>query len=440
MPLAPVAPSLPQDVEAERALVGACLVNVEALDEAESLIDPADFWDERSRAAYVAMLAVRRREGPVDRVSVAHELVTLGEIDTAPLSFLMQCEADSPTDSPFAAASWAKSIKELSQARGLIDAASKLVRDLWQSPHRTAEIESAFEERAAAIMDERNDTGLRPLAALLSDHYARVRSRVEQPHRIGGLSTGFRGLDFTIDGLVPGLVYVLGGPPGGYKTQLAGTIAKAVAGSDHAVAFFSLEMDEAELLKRLLLSEAGVSLAEIRHSGRADASDLTRLDEARLILEAFPIYINDRRDLSPPVVRRYLRRLSRVRPIGLIVVDYLQLVSGGDGEKWHERIYSVMKELAALARDYRCPVLILSQITKEAERRVTDGGSIEISDFYGGGGIEHRADTIMGIVRDATDATRLWVRVIKNKSGGERRAVPLRVHPPTGRIADVEER
>lgn len=433
-------PLPPHDYEAEEAAIAACMVSAEAMGAIRPLVEPRDFQRERNGFVYHACCALYDSGQPVNQVSVASELARSGQIEQIGVAFLAKVAGDLAT--AIGCEWYANRVKQCSQARRLIQAASELTKQMYADPQDIGAVVSVHEQRLQEILSERDDSGLKPIADILDRHYQPLVERLKHPRELGGLSTGFARLDRILDGLKPTYLYVLGAPPANYKTQFAAHIARHVAWNGHTVAMFSLEMAEDPLVQRLLFSDANINFGEIRDRGGATTRDFEALEEARIRLYDAPFYLSDRRGLDLPTARRWLQRVARQRPIDLMVFDYLHLLEIDGVEERQRQLKALMDGIAALAHEFNAAALILSQLNRESNKSRV----ITLQSMYEGESIGHRGDVVMGIIRaplnDGTDAlhpNRLDYYVIKNKQGPSGKLSPgFWVVPETGRITEED--
>lgn len=388
----------PQNLEAEEAVLGAMMISPVAVDTVSELLaaDGSEFYRESHARIYRAALALHTAGEPVDAIALTDRLEQTGELDQVggrvrlhELAALVPASAN--------VGHYARIVREMATLRGLIRAGGEIARLGWERPGE-----------ASGLVDEAGDIvyrlaagdtlgGIKHGRAALLRTFERITDLYESGSEIIGTPTGFRDFDRLTSGLEPGNLIVIGARPSMGKSGFALTVASNIA-VDHKtpVAIFSLEMSDAEISQRLLARYAHVDLLRIR-TGRIKPDEWPRLSAAGDKLVAAPIYTRDT-DISLLTIRTELRRLKTREPdLGLVVVDYLQLMTQ-DAENRTQEITKISRGLKTIARDLQVPILALSQLNRAVEGRVDKRPTL--SDLRESGAIEQDADLVGFLYRD----------------------------------------
>ncbi len=391
----------PQSVEAEQAVLGGLMLAPDSLDHVSDQLNEDDFYRRDHRLIYRAIRELSVKNKPFD-------VVTLGEwFDSNGLaeqiggsSYLIELASTTPSAANITA--YAEIVREKSVLRRLIEAGTEIVNDGFQPGNAAIkEVLDKAEERVFKIA-ELGDRGRKDYVSLreaMKDAFQVLQERYESQGAVTGLPTGFIELDNLTAGLQPTDLIILAARPSMGKTALAVNIAEyAALKSKKAVVIFSMEMSASQLAFRLISSMGRVNAQRLR-TGQLEDEDWSRVNSAIRMLSEVKIFIDDTPGLSPIDLRGRARRLKRDHDLGLIVVDYLQLMQvPGMKENRTTEISEISRSLKGLAKELKVPVLALSQLNRSLESR-TDKRPV-MSDLRESGGIEQDADVIMFIYRD----------------------------------------
>lgn len=387
----------PQAPEAERCVAAAAIMEAAALDELGDQVAPEDFADERLRLVYQTCLALRARGNPVDLVTITAELRRLESplfVEEKPAAF-----CSGLTDTVVSMANvgfYAKLTRDAARLRRLISACRSIATEASKGGDGAALLDKA-ETQIMAISRGADVREMKLLADLIPRFFEQVEKAYERGGHLVGRSSGFADLDSLTCGFEPEDMIVLGARPGMGKSALAGAFALEIAEQGAAAAVFSLEMSNDQVLQRLVASRAGISLVRLR-SGRLSAKEFPELAKAGGALSKLPIYLDDSPALTPLALRAKARRLHKKSPLGLIVVDYVQLMSG-DGDNREQEVSDCSRSMKQLAKELRCPVVVLAQLSREVERR--NPPIPRPSDLRESGSLEADADKIVFLYRPA---------------------------------------
>ncbi len=393
----------PQDLEAEQSVLGAMMLSSEATRLVIPICKEDDFYREAHRKLYKAIIALDDRKEPVDIITLTNELKRMGEFETiGGVSALTTLIERVPTAAN--AEYYAQIVKEKASARKLITAATQVVADAYSDAMPIKELLDDAEHRIFEATELRETKDFASIKDLIGNSYEYVNNLSDQKMHITGVPTGFYDLDDLTAGLQPSEMIVIGARPSMGKTSLALNIAQhACMGTNQLkkripVGFFSIEMTAKQLALRLLCSVARIDLQKAR-SGYLSDHDRGRLVNITGQFYEAKLFIDDTSSMSVLDLKAKARRLKREHGIGLLIIDYLQLIQPGISVNNREQeIAYISRQLKALAKDLDIPVVVLSQLSRpqkgaEAKRPV-------LSDLRESGAIEQDADVVMFIHRE----------------------------------------
>ena len=391
----------PHSIEAEQSVLGGLLLDAEAWDRVADLVGEADFYRRDHRLIFSAVRTLRDRIDPVDVITVSQFLDNHGDLDDAGgLAYLGELARGTPSAANITA--YADIVRERAVMRDLIRVGTDIAGTAFQPEGRSAaELLDEAEHRVFELA-ERDGRGGRNFAAI-KDVLGRVMDRIDllfqRESTVTGVATGFSDLDEKTSGLQAGDLIIVAGRPSMGKTSFAMNIVEhAGIRSEMPVAVFSMEMPAEQLTMRMLSSLGRIDQHRLR-TGRLDDDDWPRLTSTVNMLSGTPIFIDDTPALSPGELRSRCRRLKREHGLGLVMVDYLQLMQvPGNKENRTAEISEISRGLKALAKELSVPVIALSQLNRSLESR-TDKRPV-MSDLRESGAIEQDADVILFIYRD----------------------------------------
>ncbi len=393
-------PVPPQDIEMERALLGALLLNPSAVYEITDIIGIDSFYAAKHRTIFDAMLSLHARGEPIDVVTVSGKLKERKQLtDIGGASYLS--ELAGAAASPGSARHYAQSVQTKFVLRSLIDAAAKIGELGFQEDR---DIEQVLDEAQSAVFQVSNSPMLQTFSSIkdeLAEAWERLESLQKHQGSMRGVPTGFPTLDNMLAGLQKSDLVILAARPSMGKTSLALDIARQTAIKHKtSVGIFSLEMSSQQLVDRMLAAQAGVNSWRLRTGKISRDDEYDRLQEAIAQLSDAPIYIDDKPGMTVLSMRSVARRLKMERDLGLVIVDYLQLItptSGKASDSLVQQVTEISRSLKAMARELNVPVLALSQLSRAVEQR---GGKPRLSDLRDSGSIEQDADVVMFIHRE----------------------------------------
>ena len=393
----------PHSIEAESSVLGGLLLDNSAWDRVSDVLKEADFYRYEHRLVFEAMSAIINASKPADVITVFEQLQSLGKADeVGGLTYLNSLAQYVPSASNIRR--YAEIVRERAILRKLVSASDEIATNAFNPKGRpVAAILDESEQKIFNIGEEgsRMKRGFQAMDTLVVDLLDRVQEMADNPNDITGVPTGFYDLDRMTAGLQAGDMVVLAARPSMGKTAFAINIAEHVALNEGLpVAVFSMEMGASQLAIRIVGSIGRIDQSRLR-TGKLTADEWPRLTESIEKLRNVSLHIDETPGLTPSELRANARRLARqCGKLGLIVVDYLQLMSGStsDGENRATEIGEISRGLKMLAKELQCPVMALSQLNRSVEQR-TDKRPM-MSDLRESGAIEQDADVIMFIYRD----------------------------------------
>ncbi|HZM95830.1 MAG TPA: replicative DNA helicase [Vicinamibacterales bacterium] len=390
--------TLPHNLEAERSVLGAILVHNDAFNLAAQVIDSRDFYRDAHRRIFDRMVALNERHNAIDFVTLKEELARAGELDEVGGPAYVASLADGvpkATNVEY----YARIVKEKSTLRNLIYAATKIVANAYEADQESDLILDEAESAIFAVADDRLKAGFVAMRDLVKDSFPKIEKLFEQKRLITGVPTGFVDVDEMTRGLQAGDLVIVAARPSMGKTSLVLNIAQYVASlGDHVVGFFSLEMSKESLFLRLLTSEAQIDGHRLM-SGAIGGNDYHRISHALEKLNSMKLFIDDTANMGVLEMRAKSRRLQAEHGLSLLVVDYIQLMSGrGRFENRTLELASISRSLKGLAKELNVPIIVLSQLSRAPESR--SDHRPQLSDLRESGALEQDADVVVLIYRD----------------------------------------
>ena len=393
----------PQNVEAEQSVLGALLIDKEAITKVADFLVFDDFYRPVHQKIYATMLELYQRHEPIDILNLTNRLKEKNLLqDIGGTTYLSSLANLVPTASHVA--SYAKIIQQKRILRDLISASYNIAELGYQEEREMEEVLDEVEQKIFQVTQRSVGEQFRPIKPDLVEAFTRIEKlhRGEKPLR--GVSTGFPALDSKLSGLQRSDLIILAARPSLGKTTLALDIARNAALRENvSVGIFSLEMSRDQLVDRLLSAESGVDLWRIRTGKLNDETDFDLLHQGINRLSVAPIYIEDSSSSNIMRIRTMARRLQAERSLDLIIVDYLQLIMPRDNRNNNivQQITEISRGLKALARELNVPILAVSQLSRAIEQR--DHKLPRLSDLRESGSIEQDADIVMFIYRKDRD-------------------------------------
>ncbi len=388
----------PHSLDSEMAVLGSMLMSEEAVPAALELLEPASFYRDSHRKIFEAMASLFNRQKPVDLVTVTEELKAAGQLEEAGGAHYM---ASLTSVVPTAAnvGHYARIVREKAMLRHLITAATKVAGERYENQDDVDALLDRAEQMLFDIAHRSGGNAAILLREMLSHSIETIERLYQRKELVTGLSTGIHDLDVKTAGLQPADLIIVAGRPSMGKSALSTCIAEHVGVVERIpVAIFSLEMSKESLVHRMLCAHARVDVHKAR-TGFLAQSDWPRLTNAAGKLSEAPILIDDTPGLSALEMRAKARRLKNQHQIGLVIVDYLQMMRGSyRSENRQQEISDISKSLKALAKELHVPVIAVSQLSRAPEQR--EDRRPQLADLRESGAIEQDADVVMLLFRE----------------------------------------
>jgi replicative DNA helicase len=415
--------TLPYNLDAERSVLGAILIHNDAFNLAAQVIDSQDFYRDAHRRIFDRMVALNERHQAIDFITLKEELTRAGDLDEVGGPAYVASLADGvprATNVEY----YARIVKEKATLRNLIYAANKILTSAYEADQESDLILDEAESAIFAVADDRLKSGFVAMRDLVKESFPKIELLFEQKRLVTGVPTGFVDLDTMTRGLQPGDLVIIAARPSMGKTSLVLNMAQYVAVQpDSTVGFFSLEMSKESLFIRLLTSEAQIDSHRLM-SGAIGQRDYGRISHALETLSAMRLFVDDTAGIGVLEMRAKARRLQAEHGLSMLVVDYIQLMSGrGRFENRTLELASISRSLKGLAKELNVPIVVLSQLSRAPESR--SDHRPQLSDLRESGALEQDADLVLLIYRDdvynrdpnSPDAGTAEIIVAKQRNG-----------------------
>ena len=434
----------PQNLDAEMSLLGAVLIDEETLADISEHVKPHDFYDKRHGLVYEAMMRLYERHKPVDLLTLTEELKKKNDIETIGGSaYLTELTNYVPTAAH--AEAYAELVSQKAIRRRLIKASAEISEMSFDEETSTEELLGQAEAQLFSVSDASLKNDLVSIESILTDSFDRMEELHRNKGQLRGVRTGYRDLDNMTAGLQRSDLIILAARPAMGKTTLVTNLAYNVATiAKQPVLFFSLEMSKEQLVDRMLADASGVDAWNIR-TGNLSDDDFSKLSDAMGEMAEAPIFIDDTPGVSVLEMRTKARRAAHEQPLGLIIIDYLQLMQGSgknDGNRVQE-VSEISRGLKLIARELNVPVIALSQLSRSVETRSPQ--IPQLSDLRESGSIEQDADIVMFIYREAyynpeTERENITDLIIAKHRNGPTGKVELFFHPERLRFMSLDRK
>ncbi|QQL46909.1 replicative DNA helicase [Streptococcus mutans] len=389
----------PQDLIAEQSVLGSVFISPEKLIAVREYIDPEDFYKYAHRVIFKAMISLSDQNDAIDATTVRAILDNQGDLQNiGGISYLVELVNSVPTSAN--AEYYAKIVAEKAMLRRIISRLTEAVNQAYEGAINSEDIISGAEKALIDVNERSNRSGFRKISDVLAVNYENLEVRSQQTTDVTGLATGFRDLDKITTGLHPDQLIILAARPAVGKTAFVLNIAQNVGTKmNRPVAIFSLEMGAESLVDRMLASEGMVDAHNLR-TGQLTEQDWQNITLAQGTLADAPIYIDDTPGIKVTEIRARARKLDQEleKGLGLIVIDYLQLITGTRPENRQQEVSDISRQLKILAKELGVPVIALSQLSRGIEQR-QDKRPV-LSDIRESGSIEQDADIVAFLYRD----------------------------------------
>ena len=435
----------PHDLVAEQSVLGAVFISPETMTSLADELTPDDFYKPANKIVFKTMLALLEKGEPIDATTMISALTNQGDISNiGGINYVVELVNSTPTSKNVE--HYAKLVKEKATLRKVIADLSDSLSSAYQGDVSIGEIIAKTEKSLLDISNQNAGTGFRNVADILDTHMQIVETRSQTDGFVTGLSTGFVGLDKITTGLHEGNLIILAARPAMGKTALALNVAKYVATIERKPAvIFSLEMGAEELIERMLASEGMVPAYHLK-TGNLSTDEWKRLMQAQNNLYDAPIFVDDTAGIRISEIRSNARKLAQeTGGLGVIIIDYLQLITGAKGENRQQIVSEISRELKILAKDLKAPVIALSQLSRAVEQRQDKRPML--ADLRESGSIEQDADIVAFLYRDAyyqkehadsQEANNVTELILEKNRHGSLGTVKLYFHKEYTKFSSVE--
>lgn len=437
---------LPHDLVAEQSVLGSVFISPESLITLADELTPDDFYKPANKIVFKTMLSLLEKGEPIDATTMVSALTNQGDISTiGGINYVVELVNSTPTSKNVE--HYAKLVKEKATLRKMIADLSDSLSSAYQGDVSINDIIAKTEKAMLGISNQNAGTGFRNVADILDTHMQMVETRSQTDGVVTGLSTGFVGLDKITTGLHEDNLIILAARPAMGKTALALNIAQYIAVKEKKpVAIFSLEMGAESLIERMLASEGMVEGYHLK-TGNLSVEEWSRLVHAQGNLYDAPIFVDDTAGIRISEIRSKARKLAQeMGGLGVIIIDYLQLITGSKGENRQQVVSEISRELKILAKDLKVPVIALSQLSRAVEQRQDKRPML--ADLRESGSIEQDADIVAFLYRDAyyqkeqadsQESNNVTELILEKNRHGSLGTVKLYFHKEYTKFSSVEE-
>jgi len=432
----------PQNIEAEASLIGSVLIEKDAIIKVADIVGPDDFYVDRHGLIFTAIMELYEQRAPLDILSLSNKLSEASQLDRVGGSaYLTELTTAVPTAAHVE--HYAGIVAHKATLRRLIAAASSISQFGYDEQAPLDQLLDSAEQTIFDVSQRNLKQNFIPINAILTESFERLGELHANSGQLRGVATGFRDLDAKLAGLQNSDLIILAARPSMGKTTLVMNIAHHVAAKEGVpVGFFSLEVSKEQLIDQLLAIESGVDSWKLR-TGALEDDDFPKLNDAMAQLSEAPLYIDDSAITNVMEMRTKSRRLQSEHGLGLIIVDYLQLIAGGSRsfEGRQQEVSEISRGLKGLARELGVPVIALSQLSRAVESRTPP--IPQLADLRDSGSIEQDADVVMFIYREAyynkqTERENITDLLIKKHRNGPTGDIELYFHPEQRRFSNLE--
>ena len=447
-----VSQQIPHDSEAEKAVLGAVFLDPEAIIDASDVLQPDDFYEHANRIVFQAMLNISDREEVIDPVTLQDELKKNNQVDDiGGIAYVTELSMATPTAAHVTY--YAKIVKRKAILRNLISTSQRIIQNAIEGSDDVTDILDDAESQIMGVSQDNASGGFKSIHDVLNTAMEEINSIPDDGNMVTGLPSGFSELDKMTTGFHDDELIILAARPGVGKTAFALNVAQFVGlKTDKTVAMFSLEMGAEQLVQRMLASEGLIDSQHLR-TGQLTDEEWRKLVVAAGSLDNTSIYIDDTPGIKMSEIRAKARRLAKEKGnLGLIVIDYLQLIEGPRSESRQQEVSAISRQLKKLAKELHIPVIALSQLSRSVEQR-QDKRPV-LSDIRESGSIEQDADIVAFLYRDdyyrderdeddkgeveaEEDNGEVEVIIEKNRSG-TRGTVKLMFSKPYNRFSNLD--
>lgn len=393
----PVMRSLPHNLDAEQSVLGSMIIDKTAIAQVTEVLKADDFYRDSHKIIFAGIMDLFQKDIPIDMITLIEHLKSIDKLEGAGgISYITEISNSVPSIANLN--SYIKIVDEKAMLRRLIKASNEIIEKSYGGQDQVENVVDFAQKKVFDIAEKRSSSDFESISAVLERGFLEIERLFNNKGEVTGVPTGFRDLDDKTSGFQSGDMVLIAARPSMGKTTFALNIAQhAALKSGKSVVIFSLEMSKEQLAYKLLCAEANVDMLKLR-TGNLDDEDWENIARASGPLAASKIYIDDTAGVNVMEMRSKCRRIKIEHGIDLIMIDYLQLMSGTGGESRQQEVSEISRSIKALAKEMHCPVVALSQLSRAPEQRADHRPML--SDLRESGSIEQDADVVMFLYRD----------------------------------------
>ena len=389
--------SSPQSIEAEKSVLGSMMIDKNVIAQAVEILSAEDFYRDAHKYIFKSIVEMYQRDEPIDEITLLEHLKSTDRLEkSGGISYITEIGSSVLTTANVK--SYIKIVEDKATLRKLIDSSTKIIESCYNNQDDVETVIDVAEQKIFDLAEKKSSSDFEPLSDILERGFEQIETLFNNKGEVTGVGSGFKDLDDLTSGFQKGDMILIAARPSMGKTTFALNIAEhAALREGKSVVIFSLEMSKEQLAYKLLCSEANVDMLKLR-TGNLEDKDWENIARASGPLSSAKIYIDDTAGVSIMEMRSKCRRLKIEYGIDLILIDYLQLMSGSGEESRQQEVSEISRNIKAIAKEMQCPVIALSQLSRAPEQRADHRPML--SDLRESGSIEQDADLVMFLYRD----------------------------------------
>lgn len=389
--------SSPQSIEAEKSVLGSMMIDKNVIAQAVEILSAEDFYRDAHKYIFKSIVEMYQRDEPIDEITLLEHLKSTDRLEkSGGISYITEIGSSVLTTANVK--SYIKIVEDKATLRKLIDSSTKIIESCYNNQDDVEKVIDVAEQKIFDLAEKKSSSDFEPLSDILERGFEQIETLFNNKGEVTGIGSGFKDLDDLTSGFQKGDMILIAARPSMGKTTFALNIAEhAALREGKSVVIFSLEMSKEQLAYKLLCSEANVDMLKLR-TGNLEDKDWENIARASGPLSSAKIYIDDTAGVSIMEMRSKCRRLKIEYGIDLILIDYLQLMSGSGEESRQQEVSEISRNIKAIAKEMQCPVIALSQLSRAPEQRADHRPML--SDLRESGSIEQDADLVMFLYRD----------------------------------------
>ena len=389
--------SSPQSIEAEKSVLGSMMIDKNVIAQAVEILSAEDFYRDAHKYIFKSIVEMYQRDEPIDEITLLEHLKSTDRLEkSGGISYITEIGSSVLTTANVK--SYIKIVEDKATLRKLIDSSTKIIESCYNNQDDVEKVIDVAEQKIFDLAEKKSSSDFEPLSDILERGFEQIETLFNNKGEVTGVGSGFKDLDDLTSGFQKGDMILIAARPSMGKTTFALNIAEhAALREGKSVVIFSLEMSKEQLAYKLLCSEANVDMLKLR-TGNLEDKDWENIARASGPLSSAKIYIDETAGVSIMEMRSKCRRLKIEYGIDLILIDYLQLMSGSGEESRQQEVSEISRNIKAIAKEMQCPVIALSQLSRAPEQRADHRPML--SDLRESGSIEQDADLVMFLYRD----------------------------------------